>query len=490
MAEETQRQGYRLPLHGDPTRGAALEAPTAPHATDPVGRGRDGGPARFWNPRRIRIALRVALAISLGVHLAFAPWRIFPHRGDFELKDAEGELSIPLDLPGEEPPPPEDKPPPSEPPVVDDPSKDPNGPNANKPDAAPAPKKKDAGPPEDAAPDVEQLAALDASIELDGGAPTDAALVAMGDAGVTDAGGTGPVDPTAGVPTLNTGPQNIVLVVNSAVIRKHPVGARMGPVIQQIPQWRDFLKGSQSVVDPIQHTDWILIYGPSLIHTDRDAVLVRYNVSDDIVDKAVDAVARTYDKGGPYDAGVPGVPASRGHADNAERIFMRPQPKLLVISPPAHAYAAALTYKKSAPRGPNAKEAMHLLVRNPSAQIAIPNLKFKDQLKTIDLWIEPRTDNGADVHVLGQCTDEACAIDTADAMNDVIKRQNSSIGVRIATRGLLNNAKVVAEGNKVKLDLVVTQEQLEAFLQLAAAAVGATVPPASGGGGGGGTTPQ
>jgi hypothetical protein len=481
VARETQGRAIRL--FGDPTRGAAFEAPTAPHATDPVPsneKARPTGPAKFWNPRRVSTALKITLALSLVAHVGLAPWRLFPNRGDIELKDADGELSIPLDILGEEPPPPEVKPP--ETPTTDDPSKDPNGPNAHKPDAGPP--KKDGGPPHDAGPDAEPLAQLDASTD-DSGPPSDAGLYAMGDAAVTDAGGQGVVDPTAGVATVNTGEQNIVLVVNSAVIRKHPVGARLGPVIQQIPQWRDFLKGSQSVVDPIHHTDWILIYGPSLIHTDRDAVLVRYNVSDDIVDKAVDAVARTYDKGGPYDAGVPGVVASRGHADNAERIFMRPQPHLLVIAPPAHAYIAAKTYKTNTPRAPSPKEAMHLLVRKPHQQIAIKGLKFKEQLKTIDLWIEPRADGGADVHALGTCTDEQCAIDTADQMNDVIKQQNSSIGVRIATRGLLNNAKVVAEGNKAKLDLVVTQDQLEAFLQLVAAAVGAQVTPPAGGGAGG-----
>lgn len=476
MARETHPRAYRL--RGDPARGAALEAPTAPHATQPVeGRKPSTGPARFWDPRRIRTALTVTFVLSLGLHVVFAPWKLFPSRLDVEVKDAEGELAIPVDLLGEEPPPAEPKPPETTPPT-EDPTKDPNGPNAMKPDAAPPPKK-DAGPRDAAVADAEALS-TDAGPELDAG-PSDAAaydggLVAMGDAGVTDAGGAGPVDPTAGVPTLNTGPQNIVLVVHSAVIRKHPVGARMGPVIQQIPQWRDFLKGSQSVVDPIQHTDWILIYGPSLIHTDRDAVLVRYNVSDAIVDQAVDAVARTYDKGGPYDAGVPGVPASRGHADNAERIFMRPQPKLLVIAPPAHAHAAAKTYSKSAPRGPNPKEAMHLVVRNPTNQIAIPNLKFKDSLKEIQLWIEPRTDGGADLHAVGQCTDEACANDSADALNDFIKRQNAAM-VRIATRGLLNNAKIVPEGNRIRLDLVVSQDQLEAILNLVGAAVGANVPP-------------
>lgn len=473
MARETHPRAYRL--RGDPARGAALEAPTAPHATHPVGGARPAtGPARFWDPRRIRTALTVTLLLSLGLHVGFAPWRLFPSRADVELKDAEGELAIPVDLIGEEPPPPEPKAPETPAPTPEDPSKDPNGPNAIKPDAGPPPKR-DAGPPKDAG-------TADAESPIADAGPSDAsydgALLAMGDAGVAEAGAAGPVDPTAGVPTLNTGPQNIVLVVHSAVIRKHPVGARMGPVIQQIPQWRDFLKGSQSVVDPIQHTDWILIYGPSLIHTDRDAVLVRYNVSDALVDQAVDAVARTYDKGGPYDAGVPGVTASRGHADDAERIFMRPQPKLLVIAPPAHAHAAAKTYSKAAPRSPSPKEAMHLVVRNPTNQIAIPNLKFKDSLKEIQLWIEPRPDGGADLHAVGQCSDEACATDSADALNDFIRRQNAAM-VRIATRGLLNNAKVVPDGNRIRLDLVVTQDQLEAILNLVGAAVGANVPPPS-----------
>src|SRR5690606_3545495 len=106
------------------------------------------------------------------------------------------------------------------------------------------------------------------------------------------------------------GVQNVVLGVNVAAIRKHPVGARMGPILQALPQWRDFMRGAQSPVDPIRDTEWILIYGPSLIHTERDAVLVRYNLSDEAVDTAITGIARSYDKGGSLDAGVPGVKAS------------------------------------------------------------------------------------------------------------------------------------------------------------------------------------
>ena len=103
-------------------------------------------------------------------------------------------------------------------------------------------------------------------------------LIALADAGASPGSG-GPRDPESmfGLSkVVNAGVQNVVLGVNVQLIRKHPVGARMGPVLQALPQWRDFLKGAQTPVDPIRDTDWILIYGPSLIHTDKDAVLVRY----------------------------------------------------------------------------------------------------------------------------------------------------------------------------------------------------------------------
>jgi hypothetical protein len=115
-------------------------------------------------------------------------------------------------------------------------------------------------------------------------------------------------------------------------------------------------------------------------------------------------------------------------------------------------------------------------VHNPSNQIAIPGLKFSNSLKEIRLWIIPRADGGADVYGEGDCTDEAAAIDSADRLTELLKRQNS-IGVRFATRGLLNNAAVVAEGTKIKLHILANAEQLEAVLQLTAAAVNAQLAP-------------
>lgn len=431
------------------------------------------------------MALLVAFALSIVAHGFVAPWNLLPDASGIEFKDPAGELSIPVDLLGEEAPsPPEPAPAPA---ATVDPTpvatKDPTAPG--KPDAGP--KIVDAGA--DAPEKLAELPEAGLAIGADGGEPTDAGgadgaapedagLVALADAGAGPGSG-GPRDPETmfGLSkVVNAGVQNVVLGVNVALIRKHPVGARMGPVLQAIPQWKDFLKGAPSPVDPIRDTDWILIYGPSLIHTDKDAVLVRYNVSDDAVDSTIGAIARTYDKGGAYDAGVSGVKASLGFADNAQRVFLRPQSKLLVIVPPSHAHEAAMTFRRQVPRGPPPAEAMRLVVHRPSNQISIPGLKFSESLTEIRLWIVPRADGGADVHAEGDCTDPAAALDSADRLTELLRRQNS-LGVRFATRGLLNNAAVVADGTKIKLHVLASPEQLEAVLQLAAAAVNAQVAP-------------
>ncbi len=485
-----------IEFRGDPRIGAAEIAPTAPHATlsaeqGAQARARKTGPARFWSKRRIRIALSVASLISLIFHWYVAPWRLFPDRSGLEMKDPEGELTIPIDLLGEETPP-EEKPQPPEqstPPPEDDP----NGIKAKR-DAGPKPK------PDASAPDAEALAA-DAGIApikidggpttaaTDGGAPTDAGegdaageggLVASGDSGAPP-GATGPRDPGAMIGLaglISAGTINVTLLVNIAVIRTNPVGARMGPLLYGIPQWNDFMKGSQTAVDPIRDTDWILVYGPSLIHTDRDAVIVHYSAPDDVVDVAVESIAKRYDKGGAFDAGVPGVRASLGHADNAERVFMRVQPHVLTIVPKDKATDFAKVLKR-APISPRVRqgEAMRLTVKDPWKQISIPNLKFSQSLKELRLWIVPRaSDGGADVFVEGDCTDEEAATDSADALTDLIKRQNSLV-VRAATRGLLNNAKVTADGTHIRSQLSVSQEQLEALLQGVGAFLGVQVQP-------------
>ncbi len=472
-------------FYGEPRVGAASAAPTAPHATAAEGSD-ESGPARFWRPRRRRLPWGLALVASLFVHALGGPWQFLPEPSGIELKDTEGELTIPVDLLGEDLSPPPAlaaSPPPSG-------SGENVGATSSRADAS-APRV-DAGAGEggllrDSGASLTPPKKHGSDAGLDGG--FDGGLVAVGDGGVADgaaatAVAAAPRDPGSLIGLgglVSAGPVNVTMLVNVAVIRSHPAGARMGPLLTGIPQWNDFMRGTEvgtTALDPVRDTDWILIYGPSLIHTERDAVIVRYSASDDVVDRAVDAIARRSERGGPFDAGVAGVKAALGQADNGKRAFLRVQPHVLVVVPPDKAREFALALRR-APIAPRVRpgEAFRLTMKDPSKQAKVPGLVLSESLREIRLWIVPRAlDRGADLFAEGDCVNADSAVDVAETMNDLIRRQNSIL-VRAATRGLLNNARIVPDGDAVKMHIDVSSEQLEAVLQAAGALLGVAIAP-------------
>lgn len=442
--------------------GAAEFAPTAPHATPPPkgAAARRSKVGRIYRPLGVVTAL--ALTASLGVHGAAVVKAVGPPP-EIEFKDVDDELTIPIDMFEDSPPPPPAPAPepapagaPGEGPGTIDagakPARDAGAPSPHdagadaEADAAPPPKR----PVHDAGSEI-PLSDLDAGAEGDAG---------TGDAG---GGGLGPRDPSSMVGLsglVNTGPQNVILLVNMAAIRKHPASTQLGRVFAAIPQWESFIRGHESMVDPVRDTDWIMIYGPSLIHTEKDAVLVRYSLSDALVDKALDVMAT----GGAYDTGVKGVKASMGHADNADRVFMRAGSKLLAVVPPDKAkdFARVLSRNSAKPRI-NPSEAMRLVVRNPHRQISIPGLKFPTDLEELRIWIVPNDDGSATVFAEGTVTSADGCPEVAAFMNQVFTRVNTGL-VQMFTNNLLGGANVTCDGNVPKAQVVAPQRTIEKLI--------------------------
>jgi len=443
--------------HVPPSReGAAETAPTAPHATPRAGKAHQRtGPENFWANRGVSLTLGLAFAASLALHYSVSPWTLFPER-TLEFKDSDGEISISTDLLNDQP----EEPPPQK---TDEPAqRDPNTPG-------PGPKKSvhDAGvdEPKDGGDE------LDAAIEDAGAEISDAEVAMIGDAAVV--GANGPRDPNAligAAGSVQAGPPLVQLLVNMEVIRKNPIGAQLGPMLSAIPQWDEFIAGTN--VDAVRDTDWVFISGPSLIRTDRDAIFVHYSTSDAVVDHAIDIVAHKYDRGGYFDAGVPGVKATLGHADRAQRVFLRPQSHLLVVVPPDYAHTAAtmlLKVKISPHIRPG--EAMRLTLANPSHPMPF----LPTSMTEMRLWIVPRADGGADAFVEADCTDAAAAIQAAEDVKKLVRQQNS-LGVRMLTNGLLNSFDVDVDGAMMRARLPASKEQLETLLSLIASQLGVTLP--------------
>ncbi|MEO8874199.1 MAG: hypothetical protein ABI461_01325 [Polyangiaceae bacterium] len=398
--------------------------------------------------------MSLAFFISLALHYSMSPWSLFPEH-TLELKDPEGEISIDTDLLNDQPeaPPPQDVAP-----AQTDPNTPGPGPKINARDAG-VEEAKDGG--ED----------LDAAIEDSGTEVSDAEVAMVGDASVM--GANGPRDPNAligAAGSVQAGPSLVQLLVNMEVIRKNPIGAQMGPMLSAIPQWDEFIAGTN--VDAVRDTDWVFISGPSLIHTDRDAIFVHYSTTDAVVDHAIDIVAHKYDRGGYFDAGVPGVKATLGHADRAQRVFLRPQSHLLVVVPPDYAHTAAnmLLHVKISPHL-RPTEAMRLTLATPWHVVpALPQ-----SMTELRLWIIPRADGGADANIEIDCTDAAAAIQGAEEVKKIIRQQNS-LGVRMLTNGVLNGFDVSVDGSMVRARLPVSRDQLETLLGLVASQLGVTLP--------------
>jgi hypothetical protein len=216
---------------------------------------------------------------------------------------------IPVDLiEGEEAeaPPPETTPPPAPEPAVALQPPEEKAPNE--------PKLRDAGVADaeasDAAPDAE-----DAGTEGD-------------DAGIVDGGISDPVA-ASGAERITDVNANVKIMIYTEKIRTHPLAPRVGRLLASVPQWRDFF--GPAALDPIRDIDRMQITGPQLRDSSEVAVVVRVNVSEERVRTAIDAIVRSDPDYGNWLDG--GVPTATARVDRAQRFFVMPSPKMVIVTP-------------------------------------------------------------------------------------------------------------------------------------------------------------
>jgi hypothetical protein len=424
------------------------------------------GPERFWSRRPVRIASGVALAASVVAHATF----FFPvDLRPIEIHDVEGEAAIavevlsltqteaaersaalaangvgetaaiaegPAILPGD------------------------GGADAN----VAAPDGDDGSPASDGSGAFDGTAASDGSGALDGSAVSDGIGAGDGrdgsDGAVWAGNDAAAPDPGALIGAIQTERVLVMLVVNAEVIRKNPVGAKMGYLLRGIPQWNEFMAGTN--LDPVRDTDWIVISGPSLVHTERDVVLIHYSAPDRLVDRAIAALGRRYARGGAVDAGVPGVNATLAHADRAERVILRPQPRVVAIVPPSAASRVARQLVGARVTAPiRAGDAVYLRFVSPHRALD----EIPASIDELRLRVVPRVDQGADVLVDGDATDSASAASAAAELARFVRRRNDTL-TSLVTHGLLDQVEITSEGSSLKIHLAVTEDQIDLLTAL------------------------
>lgn len=260
-------------------------------------------------------------------------------------------------------------------------------------------------------------------------------------------------------------PQSTLFSMNGAALRAHPLGLRIDGIVAALPQWRSAFPDHR----PARDLDWVVLYGPSLVHTDRSVLVARTRLSDDVVARALETESKRYDKGRPHDTGVPGVKAWLAHWDNGERVMMIPHPKTVAFAPPPIARDVAVFYHRAEVGSPPREELFRVRLEKPKKTIQVPNLDIPESVKEARIVVLAAP--GARVQIDFDCADETTAKLFAEALNVRIKSMNTGL-VKLMTARTLDLLVFEAQGTMAKAAFEMSSHQLEAIVSLLEAAMG------------------
>jgi len=312
----------------------------------------------------------------------------------------------------------------------------------------------------------------------DAGAPSDAGTDGGGAQAAAEGGaegrekGTGedigdPVALSGAAGKIADARANIRLILYTDRMRAHPLARRVGSMLSQAYQWRDFF--GPSGIDPIQDVDRILLAGPELRDSSQVVAVLQYNVSEERIRAAVDALVQRDANGEWLDAGAP---AARARADRADRVFVMPAPHLIVVTPPsAERHALSLSPKTRFPRAAGS-EAVTAYIVKPSQSLRGLPLRLPASLKWLRIKASQAEAGGAIVHIHGLDETPELAEHHAQMLQDGVTAISTlDLGLFGALLGrrqtrFIESVQFTSEGRNIRGEIELTEQQLGSIVDL------------------------
>lgn len=380
---------------------------------------------------------------------------------------------IPLDIIDDDAPPAGK---PAETPATPEPEAIAEPPTPKEPEPVVVKKPKKPEEPKDAGSDAADPAdagAPDASKESDAGA---ADAGDKGDAGAPPKPGEGIGSPVAGISDRKVVDPNanVQVLVHNDRVRAHPLGGRIGPMLRNVYQWRDFF--GPTAIDPMRDIDRMLIIGPQLRDSREVVAILKFNTSPEKVRAAVDVLVARDPEGGWIDAAVP---VAKAHADRGERVFVFPSPGLLVVTPPSAQAAAERLGKRFHLPGPKGDEIAIAKLATPYRAFRGLPVKIPESIRSAELRLSPMPDGGVVIDILAHDESESSASADAQALTTALQAATSldlgllgSVMFGSSTKKFIQKGSFVADGSDIRGEIVITRTQLETILELAGGMLG------------------
>jgi hypothetical protein len=323
--------------------------------------------------------------------------------------------------------------------------------------------------PDAGAPEPVDAGAPDASKTSDAGAADAADAAPPGDAGPERKPGEGIGSPVAGIGDKRVVDPNahVQVLIQMNRVRQHPLGNRVGPLLRNVYQWRDFFGPTQ--IDPVRDLDRMLIVGSQLRDSSGVVAILEFNVPQERVRSAVDLLV-TRDPQGTWLDG--GVPAAQARADRGDRVFVMPAPKLLVVAPPS-VLEAAKKFKKL-PRELKGDEIAIVHLDTPAnAFIGLP-VVIPKSIRSADVRLSPRADGGVIIDILAHDETEPLARSDAQALTQALTAATSlnlglfgSVLFGSSQKKFIEKGTFEADGTDIRGEIVLSRDQVVTVLELA-----------------------
>jgi len=259
-----------------------------------------------------------------------------------------------------------------------------------------------------------------------------------------------------------------VLVHNDRV-RAHPLGGRVGPLLRNVYQWRDFF--GPTAIDPMRDIDRMLIVGPQLRDSSEVTAILQFNLPQERVKAAVGLLVSRDPEGAWLDAGVP---VAKAHADRAERVFVFPSPNILVVATPHSQNAAEKLPKKFRLPGPKGDEIAIAKLATPWRAFLGLRVVVPKSIRSAELRLSPMPDGGAVIDILAHDETEPLATANAAALAAAVQAATQlDLGLFGAVLFGTSKKKFVqkvsfdADAADIRGEIVLTRSQLEMLLDLA-----------------------
>jgi hypothetical protein len=257
-----------------------------------------------------------------------------------------------------------------------------------------------------------------------------------------------------------------VVLVRTRVLRRHPVGARLGPLLAAWPGWRATFAGLAP--DPVRDLDWIQVVGP--VATASQRMMARAGVDDATLDGRIARLAAGSTED-PHEVVAGDAPAAVARLDGALRAVLRTRPHLLAVVPRDTAPAVSATLNRAEilePADDDHEAVRAEVVRPPGADSPLP-----ESVRMVHVQVFARDDGGADALAQGECVDADAAAHVAEDVRALVARANGLL-VHLMTKGILDGLTVSSDGPIVTVKATATRDQLEATSAIVSGLLGSS----------------